>query len=270
MIGPQRTARTKSKRLTTAGLIAVTAATLLMMAWAISPRPRSPTVSLPWSGQGVTNGHLQQCNCAERRTFWVFTDLSQRSTAATLTREWADVRRWTKRGGWSIRAVSPGRSEQHDRSANFKSPIKPNTPILTLSHCDGVGRRPLTTEPTTTTTGADDHDDSDDHDHGDHHDCRPPRPRCRPPRPRCRPPRPRCRPPRPRRRPPRPRCRAAGAAGTPRFRPPRPPRPRPTVAHDNHHKSTTTTDEVAADDGRGREVRPSLAWRTSCRSGAWL
>jgi uncharacterized repeat protein (TIGR01451 family) len=39
MIGSHRTGTKESKRLTTAGLIAVTAATLLMMAWAIFPTP---------------------------------------------------------------------------------------------------------------------------------------------------------------------------------------------------------------------------------------
>jgi hypothetical protein len=39
MIGSQRTSTNEGRRLTTAGLIAVTAATLLMMAWAIFPTP---------------------------------------------------------------------------------------------------------------------------------------------------------------------------------------------------------------------------------------
>ena len=48
MIGSKRTSTKESKRLTTAGLIAVTAATLLMMAWAVFPSAaRSPTVDRP-------------------------------------------------------------------------------------------------------------------------------------------------------------------------------------------------------------------------------
>jgi len=46
----------QSRRLTGAGLIAVTAATLLMMVWAIFPTAAFATV--PWTGNGVTDGKL--------------------------------------------------------------------------------------------------------------------------------------------------------------------------------------------------------------------
>src|SRR6185436_1531470 len=43
----------QSKRLTAAGLIAVTAATLLMMAWAIFPNPAFADGTLNWAGNGA-------------------------------------------------------------------------------------------------------------------------------------------------------------------------------------------------------------------------
>jgi hypothetical protein len=70
---PERRAK-QSKRLTVAGLIAVSAATLLMMLWAIFPTAAFATV--PWTGNGVTNGELNNELCDASNTpylFWVFT-----------------------------------------------------------------------------------------------------------------------------------------------------------------------------------------------------
>jgi len=65
----------QSRRLTGAGLIAVTAATLLMMVWAIFPTAAFATV--PWTGNGVTDGKLNNVQCDEdnppNTLFWIFT-----------------------------------------------------------------------------------------------------------------------------------------------------------------------------------------------------
>jgi hypothetical protein len=58
MIGSRSTSTKESKRLTTAGLIAVTAATLLMMGWAIFPTPAAATHVTPVevNGNPTCNG----------------------------------------------------------------------------------------------------------------------------------------------------------------------------------------------------------------------
>ena len=50
---PAQRKTNQSKRLTAAGLIAVTAATLLMMAWAIFPNPAFADGTLNWAGNGA-------------------------------------------------------------------------------------------------------------------------------------------------------------------------------------------------------------------------
>jgi hypothetical protein len=84
---PAQRKTNQSKRLTGAGLIAVTAATLLMMGWAIFPTAAFATV--PWTGNGVTNGELNNEQCDAQSTpylFWVFTGSpGQGLTGVTLT-----------------------------------------------------------------------------------------------------------------------------------------------------------------------------------------
>lgn len=87
MTGSQSTTTRESRRLTTGGLIAVTVATLLMMAWVILAPSALATV--PWNGNGVTNGELNSVQCDEQNTpylFWVFTGSpGQGLTDVTLT-----------------------------------------------------------------------------------------------------------------------------------------------------------------------------------------
>jgi Prealbumin-like fold domain len=75
---PAQRKTNQSRRLTGAGLIAVTAATLLMMVWVIFPTAAFATV--PWTGNGVHNAiphrELNIVICDAQNTpylFWVFT-----------------------------------------------------------------------------------------------------------------------------------------------------------------------------------------------------
>ena len=75
-----------SRRLTVAGLIAVTAATLLMMAWAIFPSAAFADGTVTWTGQG--SEHNTPCDRGEQPGFhWVFTVGGGQSavTSASLT-----------------------------------------------------------------------------------------------------------------------------------------------------------------------------------------
>jgi hypothetical protein len=84
---PAQRKTNQSNRFTAAGLIAVTAATLLMMVWAIFPTAAFATV--PWTGNGVTDGELNRERCDAQHTpylFWVFTGSpGQGLTDVTLT-----------------------------------------------------------------------------------------------------------------------------------------------------------------------------------------
>jgi len=71
---PAQRETNQSRRLTGAGLIAVTAATLLMVVWAIFPTAAFATV--PWEGNGVVDGKFKLERCDDLNTpyiFWVFT-----------------------------------------------------------------------------------------------------------------------------------------------------------------------------------------------------
>jgi len=87
MIGSHRTSTNEGRRLTTAGLIALTGATLLMMVWAIFPTAAFATV--PWDGNGVTNGQFNNSDCdadPSPHIFWIFTgDPGPGLTDVTLT-----------------------------------------------------------------------------------------------------------------------------------------------------------------------------------------
>src|SRR5215510_11788545 len=114
----------RNRRLTTAGLIAVSAATILMAGWAAFPTAAFATV--PWDGNGVVNGHLKSVQCSESNTpylFWVFTgDPAQGETAVHLT----------VNGGAAITMVQQGNGAWHATSAFVD--------LATLSaSVDGVG-----------------------------------------------------------------------------------------------------------------------------------
>jgi hypothetical protein len=65
----------ESRRLTVAGLIAVTAATLLMMAWAIFPTVASANGTVTWTGNGTSDGEVDSEQCDTSNTsylLWIF------------------------------------------------------------------------------------------------------------------------------------------------------------------------------------------------------
>jgi uncharacterized repeat protein (TIGR01451 family) len=84
---PAQRKKNQSRRRTAAGLIAVTAGTLLMMVWAIFPTAAFATV--PWDGNGVTNGQFNNSDCnvdPSPHIFWIFTgDPGPGLTDVTLT-----------------------------------------------------------------------------------------------------------------------------------------------------------------------------------------
>jgi Prealbumin-like fold domain len=85
---PAQRKTNQSRRLTAAGIIAVTAATMLMMAWAIFPTAAFATVL--WDGNGVTNdGQFNNSDCDQDPSphiFWIFTgDPGPGLTDVTLT-----------------------------------------------------------------------------------------------------------------------------------------------------------------------------------------
>ena len=64
----------QSRRRTVAGLIMVSAASVLMLVWAVFPTAAFATVT--WDGNGVTNGEFNNNDCNQDSTphiFWVFT-----------------------------------------------------------------------------------------------------------------------------------------------------------------------------------------------------
>ena len=152
MIGSRSTSTKESKRLTTAGLIAVTAATLLMMAWAIFPSAAFATV--PWTGNGVTNGELNNERCDAQNTpylFWVFTGSpAQGLSDVTLTVNGQTFDMDQAGGGQSAWQVQTPFFPLNSITAS----VDGVDGTLTLSHgCPGeTTTTTTTTVPTTTTT----------------------------------------------------------------------------------------------------------------------
>jgi hypothetical protein len=148
---PAQRKTNQSRGLTAAGLIAVTAATLLMMAWAIFPTAAFATV--PWDGNGVTKGKFNVVICDAQNTpyiFWVFTgDPAQGETAVHLT----------VNGGAPITMQQQGNGAWQATSAFFDlstltASVDGVGGNLTISHgCPGTTTTTTTTTtPTTTTT----------------------------------------------------------------------------------------------------------------------
>jgi hypothetical protein len=79
----------QSKRLTAAGLIAVTAATLLLMGWAILPNAAFANGTVTWTGNGTSGGKLDTQKCDESNTpylLWIFPIGGQNTiTSVTLS-----------------------------------------------------------------------------------------------------------------------------------------------------------------------------------------
>jgi hypothetical protein len=150
---PERRAK-KSKRLTVAGLIAVSAATLLMMVWAVFPTAAFATVTWTGNGTHIVDGHrvLNTVDCDEGNTpylFWVFTgDPAQGQTAVHLT----------VNGGAPITMVQQGQGAWQATSGfsnldTLTASVDGVGGNLTLSHgCPGETTTTTETETTTTET----------------------------------------------------------------------------------------------------------------------
>jgi hypothetical protein len=141
----------QSRRLTAAGLIAVTAATLLMMVWVIFPTAAFATV--PWDGNGVVNGEFKLERCDDLNTpyiFWVFTgDPAPGESVVHLT----------VNNGAPIDMVQQGNGSWHGTSPFFDlttltASVDGVDGTLTISHgCPGETETTTTeTTPTETTT----------------------------------------------------------------------------------------------------------------------
>ena len=149
MTGSQRTSTRESRRLTTAGLIAITAATLLMMAWAILPTSAFADPSFPWGHNGFPN---DTCGANPATMLWIFND-NGTAVPTSLT-----INGQVQSGSWSPHqfTVTVNGSNYPPTSASVTyTGTLGNSTVLTLSHCSGTGTTTTTTTttvPTTTTT----------------------------------------------------------------------------------------------------------------------
>ncbi len=198
---PAQRKRHQSRWLTVAGLIAVTAATLLMMAWAIFPTPRSPVARVRGTGTASTERWRARLDRPRRlpldiqrqrerrpagpddqrrRPCWLDGSSSGGCTVSlhderiAVRDPWTTSRRTfaTVRGNsdgpthdtvLTVSGCDEGQHHDHDHHDHDHHDCRPRPPRLPTT---------TTTVPTTTTTTADhDHHGSDHHDHGaDHHD----------------------------------------------------------------------------------------------------
>src|SRR4029450_2885016 len=87
----------QSRRLTAAGLIAVTAATLLMMAWAILPTPAFASGTFQWEGNGFPNA---KCTPGQVQTMlWIFNDNGTAVPTALTINGVQQAGSWQQQGG---------------------------------------------------------------------------------------------------------------------------------------------------------------------------
>ena len=133
----------QSRRFTTAGLIAVSAATLLMMAWAIFPTAAFADGSVSWvNHQGLAEG----ATCPNG-AHWILSPPGD-ITGATLHVGGETITMNQNGQGGSFEADSSGPvTNSTSASADFTSPNDEDDPHLVLSHCLGG---PTTTSSTTT------------------------------------------------------------------------------------------------------------------------
>jgi hypothetical protein len=143
---PAQRKTNQSRGLTAAGLIAVTAATLLMMAWAIFPTAAFADGTINWTGQGSV-----KLPCTGQ-THWILSNADD-ITGATLTVNGTDYPMSQQGSGHSYEAFVPGPlalpviasvSYQGDASTNPQGTI---TTQLVISSCT-----PGTTTTTSTST----------------------------------------------------------------------------------------------------------------------
>ena len=131
MIGSQRNSTKQNRRLTTAGLIAVTTATLLMMAWAIFPMAAFADGTVQWEKhQGLANG----ATCPNG-AHWILSPPGD-ITSATLHVGSQNITMNQNGPNGSFEADSVGLVTNSTlASADFTSPNQEEDPALKLSHC---------------------------------------------------------------------------------------------------------------------------------------
>jgi hypothetical protein len=154
---PAQRKTNQSRRLTAAGLIAVTAATLLMMAWAIFPTAAfASTESTPWGGNGS-----QFLPCNNGTLHWIFTgwgnDFGEVSNPVLHVN--GQTYPMSQQGNGNVfEAFVPGPLPPPQNPNEFfatwtwnETGDKPS-PVLTISGCAATTTTTTTTVPTTTTT----------------------------------------------------------------------------------------------------------------------
>jgi hypothetical protein len=145
---PAQRKTNQSRGLTAAGLIAVTAATLLMMAWAILPGPAFADGTFTWGHNGFPNA---TCTAATtpKTMLWVFNDNGTAVPTSLTINGVVQSGSWVPSGGGFKFTVTVTATNYPPSSASvtYTGTLGKST-VLTLSHCDGS----TTTTPTTTTT----------------------------------------------------------------------------------------------------------------------
>ena len=145
---PAKRKTNQSNRLTAAGLIAVTAATLLMMAWAIFPTPAfaDGQNTVTWTGNGSTN-----LPCTGGETQWQLAGFGNikdtNFTVVTLIVNNVDQGAPDSDTGGTFKWQVPGPGTTADKttaSATYEwtGTAPDNVPQLTISHCEGATTSP--------------------------------------------------------------------------------------------------------------------------------
>ena len=145
---PAQRKTNQSNRLTAAGLIAVTAATLLMMAWAIFPTPAfaDGQNTVTWTGNGSTN-----LPCTGGETQWQLAGFGNikdtNFTVVTLIVNNVDQGAPDSDTGGTFKWQVPGPGTTADKttaSATYEwtGTAPDNVPQLTISHCEGATTSP--------------------------------------------------------------------------------------------------------------------------------
>jgi hypothetical protein len=142
----------RGRVLTTAGLIAVTAATLLMMGWAILPTSALADPTFEWGGQGFPN---QTCTGTQATMLWIFNDNGSAVPTSLTINGQVQSGSWDQQGqggAYHFTATISGTNYPPvSASVTYTGTLGSNS-VLTLSHCDGT-RTTTTTTTSTTTTG---------------------------------------------------------------------------------------------------------------------
>jgi hypothetical protein len=142
----------QSRRLTAAGLVAVTAATLLMMGWAILPNAAFASGTFTWGGNGFPNA---KCTPGQVQTMlWIFNDNGSAVPTGLTINGVAQAGSWQQQGGGTYHFTTSGAQfppvEGATTFATYTGTLGTNT-VLTLSGCN-EGQTTTTTSTTSTTS----------------------------------------------------------------------------------------------------------------------